>query len=1026
MRTCNYEMVIRGLAMALACSSAAIATAADKPNVIVIVADDAGYADFGFSDGISGTTSQIPTPNLDALAARGVRFSRAYVAQSCQPTRAALVTGGYQNRIGNEVVGDNIQGLPESATTIFDRMQSVDYTTSAVGKWHLGSVAGPQGNRPETQGVDEFYGIWHGSRTYALGNTNLPATQLLRETIVAPNGTFTDTVIEAVHSGEYITNTFGQFGVDFIADHHDDAEPFFLYKSFTAPHTPLQNSPDFNDPRLAGLSGIRKTYGSMMLTMDNEIGRLMDRLEDPDGNGDNSDSITNNTMIVFVNDNGGADAGSSSPNGADNGHFRAGKGTPYEGGIRVPMLIAGAGVSASAQGTTYNKPVHGVDILPTAFALGGGSLGPSDPAIDGVNLLPFINGTDTSDPHEYLVNRHRKQFTVIKGDWTFVNAGGSSTSSHRLYNLASDIGQQTNVAGANPEIVAELTRVLTDHEAEFDKQRHAILGRTAEDTINLFDHFKFRPTPGGGTGEVVIIGGATGNGDFEASEPASGPIPYENTANWFNAGGDESINFTNDSQTGGSSQASSRAGMPFQNRTQVNNTGHTITAEGEVFDLSYDFGAGGAAGNWTGDETMSVFLFTASTTVDGDITTSSITQIVSDDYAIDRAGDGQWTTRTSDGFYTSTPADIGKEVFLGMVFDDPSGPLLFPRIDVIRLAATGAGGPAVATTNWSQGGAWFEAGTSNVETMFNSDAFAGAVLEFGTSDTFSYLSNNDMVRETGLEFMLNKIILSGTFAGSADHSAVIQGNDLLFTKDLDGSGPQISVDATNGGGNAFSYSIDLNLIMHADLEITGDGNAEVTINGVLSDYFTPRNLTKSGESTVVLIGNNTYQGDTSVEGGTLSISTAYLEDNADVYLVSGATFDLDFVGQDTIDSLFIDGVSQAVGTWGAVGSGATNESTLFTGSGMLLVSTLAGLAGDYNNDGVVDAADYTVWRDNLGAAAGTLPNDVDGGTIGTAQYQTWKANFGATLGGGSAGSIPEPGTAILLATILTLYGGIRR
>lgn len=1026
MRAGNFKKTIQAVAIALASFLAGGASAADKPNVIVIVADDAGYADFGFSDGISGTTSQIPTPNLDALAARGVRFSRAYVAQSCQPTRAALVTGGYQNRIGNEVVGDNIQGLPASATTIFDRMQSVDYTTSAVGKWHLGSVAGPQGNRPETQGVDEFYGIWHGSRTYALGNAGLPQTQLLRESIVAGDGSFTDTVVESAHSGEYITNTFGQYGIDFIADHHNDADPFFLYQSFTAPHTPLQNSPDFNDPRLAGLSGTRKTYGSMMLTMDKEIGRILDRLEDPDGNGNTSDSIADNTMIVFVNDNGGADAGSSSPNGADNGHFRAGKGTPYEGGIRVPMIIAGAGVNASAQGTTYNKPVHGVDILPTAFATGGGSLGPADPGIDGVNLLPFINGTDTSDPHEVLVNRHRKQFTVIKGDWTFVNAGGSSTSSHRLYNLATDIGQQTNVAGANPEVVAELTRVLTDHEAEFDKQRHAILGRTAEATINLFDHFKFRPTPGGGIGEVVIIEGSTGNGDFEDSEPASGPINYENTMNWFNAGGAETINFTNDSQTGGSSQSGSRAGMPFQNRTQVNNTGHTITAAGEVFDLSYDFGAGGALANWTGDETMSLFLFTASTTVDGNITTSSITELVSDDYSIDRAGDGQWTTRTSDGFYTSTAADIGKEVFLGMVFDDPSGPLLFPRIDVIRLAATGSGGPAVATTNWSQGGAWFEAGTSAVETMFNSDAFAGAVLEFGTSDTFSYISNNDMVRETGLEFMLNKIILGGTFNGTQNHSATIEGNDLLFTKSLDGTGPQITVDASGGGANSFSFSIDLNLIMHADLEITGDGDSEVTVNGVVSDYFAPRNLTKSGSSSVVLTGENTYQGDTSVEGGTLSITTAYLEDDADVYLTTGAVFDLDFNGQDTIDSLFIDGVSQATGTWGALNSGAMNESALFTGSGLLLVSTLAGLSGDYNNDGVVDAADYTVWRDNLGAAAGTLPNDVDGGQIGSAQYQTWKANYGTTLGAGSAGSIPEPGTAFLIAIALAMHFGARR
>ena len=864
-----------------------------QSNVIVIVSDDAGYADFGFMDGLSGTTSVVPTPNLDALAGRGVTFSRAYVAQSCQPTRAALVTGGYQNRIGNEVVGNNIQGLPASATTIWDRMGSQGYTTGAVGKWHLGSVSGPSGNRPETQGVDEFYGIWHGSRTYNVGNTGLPQTQLLRESIVSGGG-FTDTVVEAAHSGEYITNTFGQYAVDFIADHHDDADPFFLYQSFTAPHTPLGNSPDFNDPRLAGLSGIQKQYASMMLTMDTEIGRILDRLEDPDGNGDNSDSITDDTMIVFINDNGGAHAGSSSPNGADNGVLRAGKGSPYEGGIRVPMIIAGAGVSPSAEGTVYNKPVHGVDVLPTAFTAAGGSIGPATAGIDGVDLLPYINGSDTSDPHQVLVNRHRKNFTVIKGDWTLVNPGGSSTASHQLYNVATDISQNTNLAGANPAMVAELQRDLTDHEVQFDKQRYAILGQTDEATINTFDHFTFNPTVPGAGGEVVIIDGSLGDGDFEAAG-GSGTKTYNDHPNWFHAGGSggETNNFSDTTQMNGSSQSGSRGGLPFDNRVQINSTGYTITAAGEVFDVSYDFGAGGPAANWEDLETMRTFIFTSTTgsninTVEGDMTILGM-----DEYDVILPSISQWNTHTGNAFYTTTAADIGKTVYFGMEFEDGgTGGSLFPRIDLIRLTSEGGAVTNVSTTNWSASGGWLEAGTNNVETMFNSDAFAGAVLEFPTTDTFSYISNNDLVRETGLEFMMNKMILSGSFNGAQDQNATIQGREVLFTNDLDGNGPEIAIDASNTGGNTYSYEIDLDVVMYNDVTITGNGDVAVNINGQVRDYFTSRGLTKTGNSTVALTGDNTYTGGTTVSEGTLlaNNTSGSATGTGNVTVESGGTF----------------------------------------------------------------------------------------------------------------------------------------
>lgn len=192
---------------------------------------------------------------------------------------------------------------------------------------------------------------------------------------------------------------------------------------------------------------------------------------------------------------------------------------------------------------------------------------------------------------------------------------------------------------------------------------------------------------------TTIIGGSTGDGDFEEPGTGSGPLTYNSHSNWFNAQGvapDEDINFSNTSQMGGSSQPNSRGGMPFQNRTQVNSTAYTIGAAGEVFSLSYDFGAGGGPANWNGggDETMRTFLFTAAAPVDGALTTADMTELGGDDYDIDRANDGQWTTRDVPVFYTSTAADVGQTVYFGMQFLNDSGNLLFPRIDVVNLEVT--------------------------------------------------------------------------------------------------------------------------------------------------------------------------------------------------------------------------------------------------------------------------------------------------------------------------------------------------
>lgn len=739
-------------------------SAQQKPNVIVIVSDDAGYADFGFAragldpqgstdfrDPETGLTIGSLTPNLDALARRGVTCSRAYVAANCQPTRAAIVTGGYQQRIGYENVGNNnylasevYEGIPSTTQTIWDRMKSLGYSTGAVGKWHLGSIEDHEvdgqlvrGSRPENQGIDEFRGIWHGSRGYTVGSVkNNPKskqsqTQLLREAVVNADGTVATAVLEhdERYVGDYITNTFGELATDFITSHGADDHPFMLYHAFTAPHKPWTNeSPDYNDPRISGLreGSYRRQVASLQITMDKEIGRIVDRLEDPNGDGNNGDSITDNTLIVFINDNGGvAGKDPKSPDGqlqgVDNGPFSNFKGSPKDGGIRVPMIIAGAGISKAAQGSVFAEAVHGIDILPTVFGAAGGVFDEDESNIDGVNLLPYINGEVQGKPHEALVHKWRGTFAVIEGDYKLVNTANLIAKNkdpefqYRLYDTANDIAEEKNLI-KNPDQadrVAHLKRVLTRHEAFFDKGRYAILSSRVDDDVrgssrdeprNIFDHF------------VVNPNGAT---DFQWSDVDL----------WLASKGEDNI----------------------------------------------------------------------------------------------------------------------------------------PHSDA----------------------------TSRGKTMHTTDSFAGAIIEFGTTDDQSYTANNNLFRQTGGTYMLNKIIFSGKFRGNQNHSATVQGRDLLFTNDLKGVGPELRIEASNAGGKEFSYAVNTDIQLFDSLAITGDGDVAVTIGGVISDYEKPRGLTKTGSSIVVLSAENTYQGGTTVEAGQLKLSgQGSIPNSDDIEVKEGAIFDV--------------------------------------------------------------------------------------------------------------------------------------
>ncbi len=310
---------------------------------------------------------------------------------------------------------------------------------------------------------------------------------------------------------------------------------------------------------------------------------------------------------------------------------------------------------------------------------------------------------------------------------------------------------------------------------------------------------------------------------------------------------------------------------------------------------------------------------------------------------------------------------------------------------IINGPISGPGGLMLG--GWVRGDTNASIGLANALTLGGTNTYAGpTTINFGTvvASGGSAIPNSSSV-----------VLGSATTYGATNFTVAVLRIDASETiGSLAGGAAAIGSANINGPGVTLT---------------TGADNSSTTLDGAITGTG---GLTKIGTGTFAMNGVKTYSGDTKVEGGVLSTNSVSLADAADVYLLTGSTFNLNFAGPDVIDSLFFNGVSQAVGTWGGVGSGAANISALLSGTGLLQVSTLVsgGVFGDYNDNGVVDAADYSVWRDKLGQST-TIPHDSTPGMVTSEDYTVWKTNFGmAAPGGGSlsAGAVPEPSSLMLV------------
>jgi len=465
------SIVLLGVFSIAACSGQKITVAKSPPNIVLILADDLGYGDISLHGG------PVPTPNIDRLAAEGVRFTRSYTASSvCGPSRAGLLTGRHQQRFGfeynppfaafipllQETYGGPIPaiipedayerleglgptGLPAAEITLAEHLKTAGYYTALVGKWHLGKGVG---GLPGDHGFDTHFGFYGGGSMYAeRDDPEVVGAQLSWNALdtflwkFLPYSLVRDG--EPVAERKYMTYALADETSRIMSSHSD--KPFFIFMAPNAPHVPLQAPRDIYAQLQHFETERERVFYAMVVALDQAVGDILDTIDEL--------GITDNTIVIFTSDNGGTDMTRIA---AHNVPFRGWKGTFFEGGIVTPTVLRWP--DKVPAGIRYDLAVTQFDLFATLGAAAGLQL-PNDRPMDGVDLLPFVTDAGTGkDPHEVLIWR--------SGDYRAIRMGRYKLQIARqpqktwLFDLETDAGEQNNLADQRPDLVETLTAEL--------------------------------------------------------------------------------------------------------------------------------------------------------------------------------------------------------------------------------------------------------------------------------------------------------------------------------------------------------------------------------------------------------------------------------------------------------------------------------------------------------------------------------------------------------------------------------------
>jgi autotransporter-associated beta strand protein len=884
-----------------------------RPNIVVILTDDATNEGFGFNAALYNHPTAYQTPNIDALAARSVVARQGYAAAPlCSPTRAGLLTGQYQQRYGYAYNIDYMQtalaqnhGLRPEQTTMAQHLKGLGYSTGAIGKWHLGFEDGV--NLPPDKGFDEFFGFWGGSRRYYFEwepENFMRRGDTIVETEYRAGGTNDPNNPSANDPtwGRYVTDGLGDEAVSFINRHSPAADPYFLYFAPNAPHSPVEAKQTDTNRFLHVTDEPTRRLAAATYALDRAVGRIVEAAE----------ASGEPTIFVFMNDNGGPYPEMNTP-------LRGNKGLTWEGGIRVPFFIHMPGVAPG----TYDKPISMYDVLPTVYAAAGGDV--TQLNSDGVDLKPFLSGASTQNPHEAIVWKLHNLWALRKGDWKIGSPIGGPIL---LFNLANDPGETTNVYAQNPAVVDDLLREMTEWESEMDKNRWG------PGFGNPFDHFVYR-----GFSSSFNVHGAW-------SHPVTGePVQLRRSDGYPNL----ILEFqTSSSIYGAFNNLTRETSMPLM-ANEVRLTGNFT-------------GTTSPAGGFSGNPLLMINSLTG-------------------------AAPKIRLDATSSGTATKFQFQIHSDLQL---FDD----LEFTGNGTQDFVVTGG------LRDFYEPRSVTKTGTS-VLTLKGNNTFGG-----------------DLVINGG------QVKLTGATAAITGASAIRIGSAGSFSMD---SG-LVAVDRIErASGAAFQFTGGELRVTSIVGNLTNQGGnfspgASADITTITGNYSqTAGKMTiELGDTALGLFDRLEIDGNASL-GGTLQV-------NLLPGFVPNGGNSFDFLTADSgIFGTFATTILPAVPSplmW-QLQYGPTSVRLL-----LLDEPPIENPAGDYNHDGVVNTADYVVWRKAFGQVGGTVGDGNGDGRVDQEDYLVWKGNFGRRApppAGAAAASVPEPSTALLMALVgITIWASRRR
>jgi autotransporter-associated beta strand protein len=920
----NMHRILGTLLIVLAVCSNSIVTnvfAAAKPNIVMIVSDDAAYSDFGFSAALNNRPTQFETPNLDALAQSGVVASSYYSATSlCSPTRAGILTGQYPQRFGYE---DNLQnninstqGLNSEQITIAERLKPLGYTTGIVGKWHLGFHDGV--NRPGDKGFDESYGLLGGGRDYWESGNAINAiwkNNVYHENQYAVEG---DQSRYDPTFGRYVTDAFGEEAADFVNRHAQSEDPFFLYMPLTGPHTPYQAKQSDLDHFTHITDPTDRVLAAMTYAVDRAVGDVMGALQ--------ANGIDDNTIVIFMNDNGAESTVLNPP-------FRGHKGTAWEGGPRVPFLISGPGI----QPGIYNDPMSGYDLLPTIVTAAGGDV--AQFAHDGVDVMPFLTGQATDDPNRPYFMRLSGSWMVRKGDWKLVLPAEGLPGPH-LFNVKNDPGESVfGLYLQQPQKYAELHRDFTNWEATLAKPKWGPIGALNK---NTFDHFVFRNNVA-----------ASSNWDAANS--------------WLEGG-------TSNFKTLQPGDAYANAIIEFTVRNDANYTANNNMRRNskQTFMLN-EF-------RFTGE-------FDGSTSRQGQLTGNAVL------FVKNLSGEGPKIRLDATASGTSSNFTFQIDNELQLLHD---------------LEITGNG-----TQHFRINGRirdYYEPGEPN-------NVLPHSLRKTGTS-TVTLAGNNTFTGAMSVE--QGKVIIDTASGAINGATSISVKNDAEFSlKNGLVKTPLLNVEAGGSfsvdGGRLETNGVVGSLLVNAGTFVPGYTAPAVT---TITDNFTQN----AGVLLLELAGaeyDSLVVGDLASLAGELQVQFA-------AGFVPALHQSFQILAADTLVGHFTNHLLPSLPngySWQVRYS--TDDITLTVRSAGF--SNVVNPVGDFNLDGFVDAADYTIWRDTSGSTD-SLAADANGDQlVNSLDYEFWKAHFGehynVGVGGGSLDTVgvPEPSTVFFVAITVLIF-----